>query len=68
MRIVTEEGETEGEYQTHDAYLRTVAAFTKALSEGRDPNPSGRDGLRSVELTDAIRRSAREGRVVPVGG
>jgi len=67
MRIVTEDGETEGEYGTHDAYARTVAAFSRAVSEGREPNPSGLDGLRNVQLTDAIRRSAREGRVVPVG-
>ncbi len=67
MRIVDEEGETDAEYRTHDAYERTVAAFTEAVSQGREPNPSGLDGLRSVQLTDAIRRSAREGRVVKVG-
>ncbi|MGI8563161.1 MAG: Gfo/Idh/MocA family protein [Candidatus Dormibacter sp.] len=67
MRIVSGEDETEREYSSHDAYARTLAAFSHAVSEGREPNPSGLDGLRSVQLTDAIRRSAREGLVVPVG-
>ena len=64
MRIVTAAGERTGQYASHDAYIRTVRAFTEAVLAGRDPNPSGLDGLRSVQLTDAIRRSAREGCMV----
>jgi len=64
MRIFTAGGERTGQYSSHDAYVRTVRAFSEAVLAGRDPNPSGLDGLRSVQLTDAIRRSAREGRVV----
>jgi predicted dehydrogenase len=66
MRIVTASGESSGHYSSHDCYIRTVAAFSKALLDGRDPDPSGLDGLRSVQLTDAIRTSAREGRHVAV--
>jgi 1,5-anhydro-D-fructose reductase (1,5-anhydro-D-mannitol-forming) len=66
MRVVTQGGERSGSYSSHDAYVRAVAAYSKAILEGRNPNPSGIDGLRSVQLTDAIRRSAREGRVVEV--
>jgi 1,5-anhydro-D-fructose reductase (1,5-anhydro-D-mannitol-forming) len=64
MRITTAAGERSGAYSSHDAYERTVRAFREAIEEGRDPNPSGLDGLRSVELSDAIARSAREGRHV----
>ena len=64
MRILTTAGERTGHYSSHDAWNRTIHAFSEAILAGRDPDPSGLDGLRSVELTDAIRRSAREGRVI----
>lgn len=66
MRVTTADGERTGSYSSHDAYLRAVAAYSQAVLAGRDPNPSGVDGLRSVQVTDAIRRSAREGRLVEV--
>lgn len=64
MRVVTADGERVADYASHDVYIRTVRAFSDAVEVGRDPDPSGLDGLRSVQLTDAIRRSAREGRIV----
>jgi 1,5-anhydro-D-fructose reductase (1,5-anhydro-D-mannitol-forming) len=64
MRVVTASGESTKHYSSHDCYIRTVAAYSRAILDGRDPDPSGLDGLRSVQLTDAIRTSAREGRVV----
>jgi len=64
MRVLTSAGERVGDYSSHDAYMRTVRAFSDAVEAGREPNPSGLDGLRCVQLTDAIRRSAREGRIV----
>ena len=66
MRVVTASGETTTHYSSHDCYIRTVAAYSRAILDGRDPNPSGLDGLRSVQLNDAIKTSAREGRVVEV--
>jgi predicted dehydrogenase len=66
MRIVTANGESSAHYSSHDCYHRTVAAFSRAVLEDRDPDPSGLDGLRCVQLTDAIRTSAREGRHVAV--
>jgi 1,5-anhydro-D-fructose reductase (1,5-anhydro-D-mannitol-forming) len=68
MRIVTAAGERTEHYQTHDCYIRLVKALSQAILDGRDPDPSGVDGLRCVEITDAIKRSAREGLVVAVGG
>jgi 1,5-anhydro-D-fructose reductase (1,5-anhydro-D-mannitol-forming) len=64
MRVLTEEGETVTQESTHDCYRRLIDDFNHAVLEGREPLASGLDGLRSVQLTDAIARSAREGRVV----
>jgi 1,5-anhydro-D-fructose reductase (1,5-anhydro-D-mannitol-forming) len=64
LRVLTEAGETATPYSNRDMYVRVVEEFARAVLEGRDPNPSGEDGLRSAQLTDAIARSAREGRVV----
>jgi 1,5-anhydro-D-fructose reductase (1,5-anhydro-D-mannitol-forming) len=64
--VATEAGERTREWSSRDCYERTVAAFSEAVLAGRDPDPSGVDGLRSVQLTDAIARSAREGRVAEV--
>ena len=66
MRVVTATGETTAHYSSHDCYIRTVAAYSRAILDGRDPDPSGLDGLRSVQLSEAIKTSAREGRVVEV--
>jgi 1,5-anhydro-D-fructose reductase (1,5-anhydro-D-mannitol-forming) len=49
---------------TTDAFVRTVAAYELAIERGETPNASGVDGLRSVQLTDALARSAREKRTV----
>jgi 1,5-anhydro-D-fructose reductase (1,5-anhydro-D-mannitol-forming) len=64
MRVVTTAGERSGKYQTYDCYDRLIAAFSTAILDGRDPDPSGVDGMRCVQITDAIQKSAREGRVV----
>jgi len=59
-------GEQVTKYSSHDAVVRSIAAFNDAVANDREPNASGLDGLRSVQLTDAVIRSAREGRVVAV--
>lgn len=62
--VTTEKGETRREVSTAGGYEATVATFADAVLAGREPSPSGQDGLRSVALTDALSRSAREGRTV----
>jgi predicted dehydrogenase len=64
MRVVTAAGERSARYQSMDVYDRTLRAFAEALIAGRDPSPSGQDGLHSARLTAAIRTSAKEGRTV----
>lgn len=64
LLVLTEAGEKATHYTNQDMYTRVVEEFARAVAEGRDPNPSGVDGLRSAQLTDAIARSALEGRRV----
>lgn len=45
-------------------HRRQYQDLLEALSENRRPRVDGREGLRSVELVEAIYRSAREGRPV----
>lgn len=49
------------EFPAANAHGACVAAFSDALLNGRDPVPSGIDGLRSMQLTDAMAPSAADG-------
>lgn len=64
VRILADGKESSFETSTGDAFLRAVEAFQRAVTEDTEPDASGLDGLRSVQLTDAIARSAREGKTV----
>lgn len=64
LRVLTGEGEKVTPYSNKDMYVRTVENFTNAVLQGGQPNPSGIDGLRSAQITDAIARSARQGKLV----
>ena len=66
LRVVTQAGEQITTHSSRDAVVRSVAAFNDAVRDDREPNPSGLDGLRNVQLTEAVIRSAREGRLVEV--
>jgi 1,5-anhydro-D-fructose reductase (1,5-anhydro-D-mannitol-forming) len=66
LRVLTSSGEQVAKYSSNDAVVRSVAAFNDAVAHDGEPNASGLDGLRSVQLTDAVIRSAREGRLVEV--
>jgi 1,5-anhydro-D-fructose reductase (1,5-anhydro-D-mannitol-forming) len=64
VQIKVGEEESTFETTTKDAFLRAVRAFQQAVVEDTEPNASGLDGLRSVQLTEAIARSARQGATV----
>lgn len=49
------------EYPEINAHAACVASFSQALLENREPDATGVDGLRSVQLTEAMGRSARDG-------
>ncbi|HLW46330.1 MAG TPA: Gfo/Idh/MocA family oxidoreductase [bacterium] len=66
LRVLTAAGEQVTKHSSKDAVVRSIAAFNDAVAHDREPNASGLDGLRSTQLTDAVIRSAREGRLVEV--
>lgn len=59
--------ETSTPFDTRDGFTRAIQAFNEAVANDTKPNPSGEDGVRSVELVEAITRSARQGSVVQLG-
>lgn len=67
MSVLTESGERTAPQSSHDGYRRVIEDFNRAVIDNREPHASGVDGLRSVQLTEAMARSAREGRVVELG-
>jgi 1,5-anhydro-D-fructose reductase (1,5-anhydro-D-mannitol-forming) len=66
--VIGRSGTVEREVSTAGPFVATVADFADAVVQGRDPSPSGLDGLRSVQLTDALARSVREQRTVRLDG
>ncbi|ODT77383.1 MAG: inositol 2-dehydrogenase [Pelagibacterium sp. SCN 64-44] len=48
------------------SYAAEIAAFIKCLENGTEPDPSGSDGVRALELANACVQSVREGRRVEV--
>ena len=47
-----------------DAYRVELQAFIAAVKEGKQPSPSGLDGLKAQRLADAATRSAQTGQAV----
>ena len=47
-----------------DAYAAEIAAFIQAIASGKEPSPSGTDGLMALALADAAVRSVAEKRAV----
>jgi predicted dehydrogenase len=47
-----------------DAFSGTMAGLLRALEDGTEPDISGRDNLRTLELCEAVLTSAREHRVI----
>jgi 1,5-anhydro-D-fructose reductase (1,5-anhydro-D-mannitol-forming) len=66
LTVLNGNGETTTHYPAPEAHRLAVASFARAVLEGREPSPSGFDGLRSAQLCEAIRRSVVERRVVTV--
>jgi 1,5-anhydro-D-fructose reductase (1,5-anhydro-D-mannitol-forming) len=69
LQIITNNGASRStEFPAINAHAACVVGFSRALLEGRAPSASGVDGLRSVQLTDAMGRSAWEGVQVRLAG
>lgn len=55
------------EFPATDHFAVEMDRFSQAILEGRPFAPAGEDGLRDLLAIEAIYRSIREGRAVPVG-
>jgi 1,5-anhydro-D-fructose reductase (1,5-anhydro-D-mannitol-forming) len=66
LAVLTDSGETITPYPAPEAHRLSLASFTKAVLAGEEPDATGQDGLISAQICEAIGRSAREGRLVPV--
>jgi 1,5-anhydro-D-fructose reductase (1,5-anhydro-D-mannitol-forming) len=64
ISVIGRDGSSERTVSSAGAFVTTIGNFADAVLEGREPSPSGLDGLRSAELIDALTRSARERRSV----
>ena len=49
-----------------DGFARQVQDFANAIAEGREPEVTGEDGLKAVEMVEAATRSAEIGATVPM--
>jgi 1,5-anhydro-D-fructose reductase (1,5-anhydro-D-mannitol-forming) len=68
MRVLDAQGESSAAYPQPSglAHRRNVAAYAHAVLTDQEPNASGIDGLHSMVLCDAIKRSVAERRLVDV--
>jgi predicted dehydrogenase len=68
MKVLTKDGETATFYPqpSGEAHGRNIAAYSKAVLAGEQPNASGIDGLHSMLLTEAIEQSAKEKRTITI--
>ncbi|MCL4694084.1 MAG: Gfo/Idh/MocA family oxidoreductase [Candidatus Hydrogenedentes bacterium] len=48
----------------HEGHRRQIEDFVNAIREGRNPTIDGREGRRSVEIIEAVYRSAETGKTV----
>jgi predicted dehydrogenase len=56
----------EQKFKVMDEFALELNAFAESIHRGRDPEPDGMEGLRDMATIEAIYRSARENRTVPI--
>lgn len=66
LHLLTSDTQTSSTFAPPGAHQLCVSQFTHAVLNGEDPRATGRDGLRSMHLCDAIARSVVERRHVTV--
>lgn len=66
LTVSTDDGETTTHYPAPEAHRLALAGFIRAVLEGRQPSPSGLDGLRSAQLCEAMGAAVLGRRLVGV--
>ena len=62
IQVLSADGETKTPFAPASrAHREALSGFCRSLVEGREPSPSGQDGLQIVRVVDAMARSARDG-------
>jgi len=66
LEVVSDTVNTTMAYQqdTLGLYQRQIEAFNQAIQQNEEPTASGLDGLRAVQVTEAMIESAARGRTV----
>jgi 1,5-anhydro-D-fructose reductase (1,5-anhydro-D-mannitol-forming) len=67
LEVTTGEGTVAEDVSGPDLYVQEIEEFGRCIREGGEPSASGVDGLRVVEITQAMYTSARRGSAVRVG-
>ncbi len=56
----------EKKFKVMDEFALEIDSFAQSIRRKRDPEPDGNEGLRDIAIIQAIYRSARENRPIPV--
>ena len=64
VQHVTVDSKRESRFPKRDQFAPELLYFSDCVREGREPEPSGREGLADIRVVRAILESARTGRVV----
>jgi predicted dehydrogenase len=68
MELTSDKERVSLETGNDDHFLGAIREFAAAVREGRDPAPSGDDGVRALAAVEALYEAARTGRAVAVAG
>jgi predicted dehydrogenase len=66
LRVENSSRRFEKTFNTFDEFALEIDAFSECIREGRDPVPDGYEGLKDLVIIEAIYRSARMRRPVPI--
>ena len=64
LRTTIDERSRERTYRPHDQFAAELLEFSDCILEGREPEPSGEEGLADVRVIRALEHAAWTGRVV----
>jgi glucose-fructose oxidoreductase len=64
LRIETPRGKRERSFATRDQFGAELLYFSDCVLQGREPEPSGQEGLADVRVIQAALKSADQGRVI----